>query len=264
MSMITLRDGARIQVADAGHGTPLMLISGLGGTLGFWDRLVDALGRDLRTLRFDQRGIAGSERGSAPVTIRTLAEDAWQIVDARALERPVLCGHSTGGAIVQEMALQRPGAAAGLVLSGSWAGPNPYMDALFTVRLNMLAHLPSHYAELAALLASPPRWLRDNPHVLQQAASQVPDDTETAITRERIEALLAHDCRDRLAEITTATLVLGAEDDMIVPAYLQEELDTQLAVSHLHVFDKGGHFFPVTRPDETADVLRNWLTERAT
>jgi len=131
-----------------------VLISGLGGTLGFWDQLVDALGADLRTIRFDQRGIAGSERGSAPITIRTLADDAWQVIDALAVERPILCGHSTGGAIVQEMALMRPGASAGLVLSGSWAGPNPYMDALFTLRLDMLTHLPHHYARMSALIAS--------------------------------------------------------------------------------------------------------------
>lgn len=264
MTMISLRDGARIQVAEAGHGTPLMLISGLGGTLGFWDRLVAALGPDLRTIRFDQRGIDGSERGSEPITIRTLADDAWQIIDALDAERPVLCGHSTGGAIVQEMALMRPDAAASLVLSGSWAGPNPYMDSLFTIRLKMLAHLPSHYAELVALLGAPPRWLNDNPHVLRQAAGQRPTDPEIGITRERIEALLAHDCRDRLAEITTEALVLGAEDDMIVPVYLQEELDAGLAASRLQVFDKGGHFFPVTRPEETAQVLHDWLTKLST
>lgn len=264
MPIIPLRDGAHIKVADTGQGTPTLLISGLGGTLAFWDRLVTALGPDLRAIRFDQRGIGGSERGRAPVTIRTLAGDAWQIVDALEAERPILCGHSTGGAIVQEMALMRPEAAAGLVLSGSWAGANPYMDSLFAIRLKMLSHLPDHYAELAALLASPPRWLNDNPHVLQQAAGQSPDDTETKITRERIEALLAHDCRDRLAEIATATLVLGAEDDMIVPVYLQEELATRLIASQLHVFDKGGHFFPITRPGETAQVLHNWLTELAT
>ena len=87
----------------------------------------------------------------------------------------------------------------------------------------------------------------------------MPSETEAAIIRERIEALLAHDCRVRLARLRTPALVLGSEDDMIVPVYLQEELAALLSGAPLHRFDTGGHFFPVTRPADTARVLLEWI-----
>lgn len=261
MPMISLSDDAKARVEVAGSGPALVLISGLGGTLGFWDRLLEELGSNVRTIRFDQRGVGGSERGLQPVTIGSLAADAWHIIDALGVEHPVLCGHSTGGAIVQEMELMRAGTASGIVLSGSWAGPNLFMTRLFDIRREILTKLPERYAEFSALLGSPPRWLHETPGVLQQAMAHVPNDVEAGVISERMEALLAHDCRTRLSGIIAPTLVLGAEDDMIVPAYLQEELAALLNDPQIHVFDKGGHFYPITRTAETAKLLLNWMAK---
>ena len=94
--------------------------------------------------------------------------------------------------------------------------------------------------------------------------AHVPNDVEAGVIRERIEALLAHDCRTRLSGIIAPALVLGAEDDMIVPAYLQEELASLLSDPQIHVFDKGGHFFPVTRPADTAKLLLQWMAKLET
>lgn len=222
--------------------------------------MVEALGSSVHTVRFDQRGIGASERGKEPVNIKSLAKDTWEIIDAVEIERPVLCGHSTGGAIVQEMELARPGKTAGIVLSGSWAGPDQFVDSMFNIRLDLLAKLPHRYTGLSALLGSPPRWHRENNCVLQQAIAHTPNEVEANIIRERIEALLAHDCRDRLSQLTAPALVLGAEDDMIIPVYLQEELVSLLNAPEFHIFDRGGHFFPVTQPADTAAAILAWLT----
>ena len=260
MPLLTLRDGARLQVELAGDGRHLVFVSGLGGTAAFWRPLIGALGPGLAAIHFDQRGIAASERGSLPVTVTSLAEDTWEIVDQLGVDRPIICGHSTGGAIAQEMALMRPGAVAGLVLSGSWAGPDWFLERMFSLRLHLLTTDPARYSTLSALLGSPPRWLRDHPDALSNAADRMLGDAEVAIVRERIEALLAHDCRGRISAITAPVLILGAEDDMIVPPYLQEEIAALLPAAELCIFQSGGHFFPVTRPTDTAAVLSRWST----
>ena len=258
MTTVTLRDGARLTVEVSGEGRPLFLISGVGGTAAFWRPLGEALGDGFKAVSFDQRGIGASERGTTPVSVRALAEDVWEIVDALDVDMPVLCGHSTGGAIAQEMALLRPGAAGGLILSGTWAGPDPFLTTLFGARRELLKSSPKAYVELAALFSSPPRWHHAHPEALEAAGKAVPDATQVSIIDERIGALLGHDCRDRFGAIRERCLVLGAEDDMVVPAYLQEELAAALGQSELQLFDHGGHFFPVTRANETAAVMRRW------
>jgi pimeloyl-ACP methyl ester carboxylesterase len=244
-----------------GQGPAVVLISGLSGTMAAWSALVEAFGDAIQTVCFDQRGLGGSERGTAPVSVATLADDVWEIVDQLGLEAPVLCGHSTGGAIVQEMALKRSGAAGGLVLSGTWAGPDRYMQALFEARLVLLETAPRSYAETAALFAAPTRWQKAHPAVLEAASVRAPDAATAVVIRERIGALLAHDCRDRLAGLEGRALVVGAEDDMIVPVHLQEEVASLVPGSDLHLFGSGGHSFPTTRAAEMAALVRRWMAE---
>jgi len=261
MPTVTTRDRAKLQVISAGTGQDIVLVSGLGGTAKFWSPLIDALGTDVRTVCFDQRGIGDSERGQVDVSIQSLAEDTWQIIDALNISQPVLWGHSTGGAIVQKMTLMRQDQVPAMVLSGSWAGPDWFMERMFKLRLELLNTNPGRYTELSALLASPPRWLNENSEVVQNSVQQVLPTSHARIVKERICALLAHDCRDQLSKIEIPSLVLGAEDDIIVPPYLQEEIAGLLEKPHLCILSHGGHFFPVTRPAVTAEKFQNWLQQ---
>jgi aminoacrylate hydrolase len=56
-------------------------------------------------------------------------------------------------------------------------------------------------------------------------------------------------------------LVLGARDDMIVPAFLQEELAAALPGSRKTMLDTGGHFVPVSRPDAFTANVAEWIGE---
>ncbi len=145
-----------------------------------------------------------------------------------------------------------------MILSATWAGPDDYMARRFALRVDLLRRDPEKYAEFAALSGMPPRWLRDHPEAVQNAIANAPRGEGVGIVEERISALLAHDRRDRLGEIELPALILGAEDDATVPPYLQDELAGALANATQHMFDQGGHFYPVTRTGDTADVISRW------
>ena len=261
VKFIEVRDGTRLSAYVSGSGQDLMLISGLGGTGAFWDPVIDALGSGLRTATFDHRGLGASRRGTGSISIKTLAQDAWDLIDALEMTNPVLCGLSMGGAIVQEMALMRPGGSPAIMMNGTWAGPNELMATQFNIRLKLLGRSPVKYAEFSTLLGSPARWLNDHPDILERARSTAPVGALAPLVRDRIHALLAHDCRSRLAEIDVPTLIAGAEDDQIVPVYLQEELAAGIGHSRLHIFQSGGHFFPVSQLAEFVNLVREWLRE---
>ena len=129
----------------------------------------------------------------------------------------------------------RPGtAAAGLVLSGSWAGPdrlhgkpvrNPPENAVASPEPLRRVGLPPRFP--AALAATTTRT----------SCCRRPASLQTTYRDRRSHANGSKRSSHTivaisLAEIvTTATLVLGVEDDMIVPVYLQEELATRLIAS---------------------------------
>lgn len=258
--VVPLADGAQITGSDEGSGDTIFLISGLGGTAGFWQPCVPVLAAHHRVLRIDQRGIASSTRGTAPCTITQLARDCLAIMDARKIESAILIGHSTGGCIVQEMALLAPQRVQRLVLSGTWALKNRYMQELFSLRRNMLASDPRAYASTAAFLTYEASWLNANWPVYEASLDNAPlTSASQKVVQERIDALLDFDRSADLHQIKQPTLILGARDDVLVPAFLQESLVKLLPHAEIHLFSHGAHFFPITRTEAFFQTLINWI-----
>ncbi len=253
-------DGAALRAWSEGAGAQtLFLVSGLGGSGGFWKPTSERLSAGRRVLRFDQRGVGASARGAAEVTIDQLARDCLAVLDAAEVERCILLGHSTGGCIGQAFARIAPERLEGLILSATWLRPSRYMSALFGARREMLEARPTAYAASAALLSHPPEWLEENWRVYEAAVAKAPVTPAAArVVRERIDALLAFDGSPDAAGLTLPTLVLGAVDDMIVPSFLQRDLAAALPAAELRMLPDGGHFFPVTRTDAFADIVRRW------
>lgn len=257
-------DGAVLQAYAEGEGPALLLVSGLGGTAGFWKSNTPTLARSFRVIRFDQRGIGASTRGHAPCTIDQLASDCLSVLDAAGVERAVLLGHSTGGCIGQALGRIAPERLDGLILSATWLKPSHYMGALFGARRAILADHPEAYAATAVLISYPPAWLEANWSVYEAAITAAPVTPETRqVVRERIDALLSFDGSADIAALPMPTLVLGSRDDMIVPCFLQEELAAALPGARKILLDSGGHFFPVSRPDAFTAKVVEWISELA-
>ena len=260
---VACADGANLAAWVEGDGpTALLLISGLGGTAGFWADTSRVLSRQFKVLRFDQRGIGASTRGRAVCSIAQLAEDCLAVLDAAAVERCVVLGHSTGGCIAQVLATIAPRRASALILSASWLSPSRYMDALFRARRDLLATMPEVYAASAALLSYPPSWLEANWSIFEASVATAPRlQGARDVVRERIDALLSFDGRAEAGALDLPVLVLGARDDAIVPAFLQQALDTALPNSRLVLLEDGGHFYPVSRPDAFSAKVADWIGE---
>jgi aminoacrylate hydrolase len=258
-------DGASLQAWTQGQGpggTTLLLVSGLGGTGGFWSGIAPTLARSFRVIRFDQRGIGASSRGGASCTIDQLAQDCLSVLDAAGAERCVLLGHSTGGCIGQALARLAPERLDGLILSATWLKPSRYMTALFGTRRAILDENPHAYAATAALMTYPPAWIEANWSTYEAALAGAPVSAQARqVVRERIDALMGFDGSPDVGSIMMPALILGARDDMIVPAFLQDELAAALPGSRKTMLDTGGHFFPISKPDAFTATVAEWMGE---
>src|SRR5699024_10767203 len=143
---ITTKDGAQLLGTYQGHGKPVLLISGLGGTATFWTGVSAALAADgYQVFCVNQRGINGSTRGSADLTIEQLAVDFLQVLEHFGVSSAHVVGHSTGGCIAQQIGLIAPERVRSLVLGATWAGSSAYMSALFAFRKQLLQENPQYY-----------------------------------------------------------------------------------------------------------------------
>src|SRR5690606_13025001 len=108
----------RIHYVERGEGRPIVMIHGLGGTLHHLRRpLMEAFGDGYRLIALDRPGSGYSLR--APGRDGRLSEQARLVagfIDAMQLDRPLLVGHSLGGAVALATALDFPDKVAGLAL----------------------------------------------------------------------------------------------------------------------------------------------------
>ncbi|MSO80161.1 MAG: alpha/beta fold hydrolase [Alphaproteobacteria bacterium] len=261
--MPAIRSGdVELWVEDEGDGPVVLFATGLGGTAVYWTPQMAAfLAAGYRVVRWDHRGTGRSTLWKGRYTVELMTEDAIAVLDALDIDRCLLVGHSTGGAIGQVMALSYPRRLGAMVLADSWAGPDDHLRLVFGIRGDLLrAGGPVAYARMAAILLFPPQYVRDNAAAMAASAVAAEKELPSAdILQARMDMVVGYDRRADLRRIATSTLVCCARDDILTPLYASQELAHNIPGADLHVFADGGHGVTVTRPAEFNAVTLAWL-----
>lgn len=111
-------NGARLHYFEKGNGPPVVFVHGSNGSLqDFKLSVMDSLSKDFRTVAFDRPGHGHSERGRSIEEGRSghgaIIVEAWKELG---IERPVLVGHSSAGAVLMDIAVRRPEEVGAIVL----------------------------------------------------------------------------------------------------------------------------------------------------
>lgn len=250
-----------IHYEEAGSGPPLLLVSGLSGVAGSWAAQVERLAPHRRVVTHDHRGTGRSAASRIDYSVAQMADDVLALMDGLGLERADMVGHSTGGAIVQWIALEHPRRLGRAVLSATWSRPDPYFVRSFALRKELLRTLgPAAYARLSSLTMYPPDWLSAN----AEAADRMErDGVDTfpplEIVESRIDAICRFDVHDRLGAVTAPTLVLCAVDDRITPVHLSRAIEDAVPGASGHYLDWGGHAAPRLAADRFAAAVIRFL-----
>ena len=104
-----MRKAKGLEYEEVGQGEPVLLIHGafISDALSLVAR-EPALAERNRVIWYRRRGYGGSDPASGPFSVADQAADARQLLEALAIERAHVVGHSGGGVIATELALQSP------------------------------------------------------------------------------------------------------------------------------------------------------------
>ncbi len=262
---------ARLHYVAMGSGPPVVLVHGLTGQLReFTYALADRLALDHRVIVVDRPGSGYStwlRKGE-----RSIAGQAKVLRDflrVLGLWRPLIAGHSLGGAISLKLAIDYPEAVGALALICPLTQPLDEAPAMFealvipsAVRRAVIAQVlavPVGQWQRQAILqavfapdAAPADYgtrggalLKDRAKVFRTASSEV-----LAVQAE-MAGIAAH-----YPSVKTPVSILFGRDDAVLDPRLHGAVTANSLPRADFTLVEGGHMIPITHPDRVAEWLR--------
>ena len=247
---------------EAGSGSPLLLIAGLGGHSGLWSLQLRALSLGRRAIAFDNRGSGRTSAPDKPYSIAGMADDARQLLDRLEVEQASVAGYGMGGAIALELAAEHADRVENLVLIGTSARPGGRQrlvtEGWADARRSNLSR------EQAFALTAP--WLytsellADNQRREQavESGANDPYPAQDHAYARQAQAFLAYDATSKLAAIEQPALVLAGEEDILVDPADAAALAEALPNGSLQQLP-GAHAGLVEHPQAYAAALLEFL-----
>ena len=110
-------NGLRFHCIDwGGQGDWLALLHGLASQAHIWDLVAPKLIDSFRVLALDQRGHGLTDKPDTGYDFASITHDLNEVLDALRIDRAVLIGHSWGGNVALQYAVDHPHRVSGLVL----------------------------------------------------------------------------------------------------------------------------------------------------
>jgi 3-oxoadipate enol-lactonase len=257
-------EGARIYWDEQGHGTPVLLIMGLGYPSHMWHRTRPVLAAHYQTVALDNRGVGRSEMPSGPYPIARMASDAAAVLDAAGIESAHLFGVSMGGMIAQEFALQYPQRVQSLILGCTAAG-GPTAVRAEPEAVQMLMTRDKMSPEQAAEAAVPFIYDSTTPRerIDEDIAIRRPWFPRPEAYKAQLQGILAWEAYSRLSGIAAPTLVIHGESDRLVPPGNAKLIAERIPGAKLVMIPHASHLFLTDQTEASHRAILQFLSQQA-
>jgi pimeloyl-ACP methyl ester carboxylesterase len=214
------------------EGLPtLLMIHGAGGRSRIWQNQLRVLGNEINTLAIDLPG-HGETPGPGRDAIDAYTGWLETLLARLASRAPFLMGHSLGGAVVQEAALQFPEHIGGIVLAAT--GPHlPVAPPLLEGMKNRFEEIVDTVIKYAYAPDADPILIREGARLMKESGATVVHDDFLACDR--------FDRRRDVSGIHLPCLIICGEEDKLTPPALSKGLNRSIGGSRLVLLPSAGH-----------------------
>jgi len=234
-----------------GKGEPLVLVQGWATTLEGWAFQTPFFRRKMTVIALDNRGVGGSSRPNYPYSMDMFVDETKALLDSIGVQQKIhLCGISMGGMIALNFVLKYPDMVKTLILLSTTAYyreefAQPIMEEYRAIMQDLdleegfKRKLDLMFSESFIRRVNGDEVLRNtlfDTLMIKSASNASWQDLEN-----RGAAVMAHDARESLQDITQPTLIMHGTVDKYIPledAYL---LDEKIPNSKLITLEGFGH-----------------------
>ncbi|MDE2334648.1 MAG: alpha/beta fold hydrolase [Rhodospirillales bacterium] len=286
-SRIVTARGAAFHVAEAGEGTPILLLHGWPEFWRTWEPVMLRLGGRFRLIAPDLRGFGASDKpaGDPPVWgAADHGQDLLALLDALGIARCGVVGHDVGGAVILDLARRDPGRWSGLFLFdfvypgiGARMGAPDRLQEIWYQSFHQMAMAPALVgASRDACRAYIGHFLRHWSHVKTAFDDVIEAWVDNFLVPGNLEGgfawyRAAHAGRIAMMQGKAATLapiaiparIRWAAHDPIFPAVWTDRLGETFSDLDLAVMEGVGHFPHREAPERAAAAIAEFFAARA-
>jgi pyruvate dehydrogenase E2 component (dihydrolipoamide acetyltransferase) len=264
---VALADGSSLYALVAGPPDApetIVFLHGLGGSQSTWANVLGDLAGTYRIAALDLPGHGASDKPSpnnADYSIASLASAVGEAIETLELAPAVIVGHSLGGAVALQLALERPKLVRALALVNSAGLGNEISDEL----LERINAEPSRDGarQLLELYFADRRFILERGIDDMYAARTAPGadaavkaTAAAAFSREGQKEVFV----DRLGALEMPVLFAWGELDRVIPADHGVAAAEALPASWLEIVEGVGHVPQVEAAPAFVALLTRWLT----
>lgn len=256
MAQVQLNDFKMNYVEQGTGSEPIVFVHGFISTQLWWQPTLERLPDSFRAYAIDLRACGESGQIEAGHTLAQYADDLHQFVEQVGLVKFVLVGHSMGGGVAMQYALNHQDRLKALVLVDPLAAYGTRLPSDITAWINAQQGNPEGIRQLIlGAFATPPsgeymeklvehgtRW---NKHIYLGT----------------MDDMARFNISDRLPELTVPTLVTWGDKDTIIPFPAIVDVFTKVPGCNLEVWHGVGHSGPIEIPDRFVALLTRFISE---
>lgn len=223
----------KMHYIEKGTGLPLIMIHGNGESGEYFEKQFEYFADKYHCIAPDSRGHGATPRGTAPLTIRQMAQDLCDFMDEQGIDKADFIGFSDGGNIMLIMAMTHPKRINKMVVDGA----NLTLDGAAPEAIEFVM---GEYNE---------------------ALSKADSDPAAKLQAEILD-LMVHDPNIDAADlekIDVPTLVMAGTEDLILKEHT-ELIASKIKGSELKFID-GDHFCAAGNPTDFNAAVDAFLSK---
>ena len=258
---------AKIAYQGQGAGPPVLFIQGVGVPGCGWGLQLEGLADRFHCVTFDHRGLGQSSPVTGRLSIADLVGDTLALMDELGWDDAHLVGHSMGGVIAHQLALDARSRVRSLSLLCTFtrgrdaARLSPWI-AWVGLRTRVGSRAMRRRAFLEMILPASARRGANLEALASHYGAFFGRDLaeQPPVVLKQLQALAGHDQSARLSELggLPTLVVSGAEDRLALPVY-GRALAGAIRGARYYQFAGAAHGLPLAQPEPVNALLAEHL-----
>jgi pimeloyl-ACP methyl ester carboxylesterase len=256
-------DGCSLHYEEYGHGSPVLLVHGLGSSCQDWEYQIPALAAHYRVIAVDVRGHGRSDKPRERYSIPGFSADIEALLDHLHLGPVHLVGLSMGGMIGFQLAVDQPQLLKSLTIVNS--APEVKIKSLDDFKQFAKRWLLARLLPMETIGKGLGKNLFPRPEqtdLRHKIANRWAQNDKRAYLAS-FSAIVGWGVQEKLSRISCPTLIVTADRDY-TPVELKRSYAALIKGARVEVIEDSRHATPLDRPEAFNRLLLAFIEAQET